>query len=52
MSLKKNLDIIVYEHLREKIIRGEWTPGQAIAVDELTAEYGVSRRCAVWKQTV
>ncbi len=43
MSLKKNLDIIVYEHLREKIIRGEWTPGQAIAVDELTAEYGVSR---------
>ncbi len=43
MSLKKNLDVIVYEQLREKIIRGEWTPGQTIAVDDLAAEYGVSR---------
>ena len=43
MSLKKNLDVVVYEHLREKIIRGEWLPGQTIAVDDLIAEYGVSR---------
>lgn len=43
MSLKKNLDVIVYEQLREKVIRGEWKPGQAIAVDDLAAEYGVSR---------
>ena len=43
MSLKKNLDVIVYEQLREKIIRGEWMPGQTIAVDELAVQYGVSR---------
>ena len=43
MSLKKNLDVIVYEHLWEKIIRGQWVPGQMIAVDELAEEYGVSR---------
>ena len=43
MSLKKNLDIAIYEQLREKIIRGLWLPGQTIAVDELAEEYGVSR---------
>lgn len=43
MSLKKNLDIIVYEQLREIIIRGDWKPGQFIAVDELSTKYGVSR---------
>ena len=43
MSLKKNLDVVVFEQLREKVIRGEWTPGQAISIDELVTEYGVSR---------
>ena len=43
MSLKKNLDVVVYEKLWEKIIRGEWALGQFIAVDELADEYGVSR---------
>lgn len=43
MSLKKNLDVVVFEQLREKIIRGEWTPGQAISADEISDTYGVSR---------
>ena len=43
MSLKKNLDVKVFEQLREKIIRGEWEPGQALSADELSDYYGVSK---------
>ncbi len=43
MSLKKNLDAVVFERLREKIIRGSWTPGQALSADEISEHYGVSK---------
>lgn len=43
MSLKKNLDVVIYEHLREKIIRGEWTPGQPLSADDISEHYGVSK---------
>ena len=43
MSLKKNLDVKVFEQLREMVIRSEWTPGQALSPDELAAFFGVSK---------
>ena len=43
MSLKKNLDQLVYEQLRARIIKGEWEQGLQLDVDALAAEYEVSR---------
>lgn len=43
MSLKKNLDVRVFEQLRETIIRSEWVPGQMLSADELAERYGVSK---------
>lgn len=43
MSLKKNLDVKVFEQLREKIIHSEWVPGQALSADELSEFFGVSK---------
>lgn len=43
MSFKKNLDVIILEKLQEFILRGEWTPGQAINIDELVQFFNVSR---------
>lgn len=43
MSVKKNLDAIVVEKLKESIINGEWFPGQILQIDDLTNEYGISR---------
>lgn len=43
MSLKKNLDVRVFEQLRETVIRSEWVPGQALSPDELAERYGVSK---------
>lgn len=43
MSLKKNLDVVIFEKLYEKVIRGEWEAGQGISPDEIAETYGVSR---------
>ncbi len=43
MSLKKNLDIIIYEKLCDEILRGEWVQGQAINPDDFAKSFGVSR---------
>ena len=43
MSLKKNLDVVIFEKLYEKVIRGEWEAGQSISPDEIAETYGVSR---------
>ncbi|MCY1715257.1 GntR family transcriptional regulator [Caproiciproducens galactitolivorans] len=43
MTIKKNLDIIVYEKIKDSLIGGEYLPGVKISVDELAAKYGVSR---------
>lgn len=43
MSLKKNLDIVIYEKMYEEIICGKWEPGQVLSPDEFVSHYGVSR---------
>lgn len=43
MSIKKNLDIQVFEKLYQEIIQGRWTQGQAINPDDFAEAYGVSR---------
>lgn len=43
MTIKKNLDIIVYEKIKDSLINGEYFPGVKISVDELAEKYGVSR---------
>lgn len=43
MALKKNLDVTIHEKLFEEILQGNWTPGQALNLDELAERYGVSR---------
>lgn len=40
---KMNLDMIVYEEIRDGLIRGEYVPGQRISVDDIAERYGVSR---------
>lgn len=43
MALKKNLDELVFDRMRDRIINGEWEQGQSLEVDELSAFYEVSR---------
>lgn len=43
LSIKKNLDIIVYEKIKDSLIAGEYMPGQKLSFDELVERYGVSR---------
>lgn len=43
MSLKKNLDIVIYEKMYDEIICGKWEPGQALSPDEFVNRYEVSR---------
>lgn len=43
MALKKNLDMVIYEKLYEEILRGNWSPEQPLVLDDLAANYGVSR---------
>lgn len=43
MALKKNLDMVIYEKLYEEILRGNWKPEQSLVLDDLAANYGVSR---------
>lgn len=42
-SVKKNLDAIIVERLKDKVIKGEWQSGQRIMPDDLAEEFGVSR---------
>lgn len=43
MSLKKNLDVLVFDRMRDRIINGDWLPGQNLDIDELAEYYEVSR---------
>lgn len=43
MALKKNLDELVFDQMRDRIINGEWEQGDILNVDELSADYEVSR---------
>lgn len=43
MALKKNLDMLVFEKIRDRIIASEWEQGENLDVDELAHYYEVSR---------
>lgn len=43
MALKKNLDELVFERMRDRIFVGDFQQGQALEVDELASFYEVSR---------
>ena len=36
MTIKKNLDMVVYEKIKDSLIKGEYLPGQKIYIDELS----------------
>lgn len=42
-SLKRNLDAIIFEKLKEELIAGRWKPGHQISIDDIASQYGVSR---------
>lgn len=43
MSLKKNLDQLIFEQMKDRIINGDWEQGRNLEVDELSSYYEVSR---------
>lgn len=43
MSLKKNLDLVLYGKFKDRLISGAFQPGQMIQIDEVAEYYGVSR---------
>lgn len=43
VKVKSNLDVIIYEHILDSLILGEYTMGQMISLDELANKYEVSR---------
>lgn len=43
MSVKKNLDVIIVEKLKDSVVQGDWFPGQKLQIDDIAKEYGVSR---------
>ncbi len=43
MSLKQNLDILVYNNIVDSLIVGEYEMGQQILLDTFAEKYGVSR---------
>lgn len=43
MRIKKNLDVIIIEKLKDEIIAGKWRQGQELLIDELAEHFGVSR---------
>lgn len=43
MKVKSNLDTILYDHIVESLILGEFTMGQTVLIDELAEKYEVSR---------
>lgn len=47
MTIKKNLDMVVYEKIKDSLIKGEYLPGQKIYIDEVAEKYGVSRTPAI-----
>lgn len=42
-KIKKNLDAIIFDKLKEELIASRWKPGQQISPDEIAEQYGVSR---------
>lgn len=42
-SVKKSLDLVIYEKLKEKILRCEWNVGERISINEIADEYQISR---------
>ncbi|HIR92525.1 MAG TPA: GntR family transcriptional regulator [Candidatus Egerieimonas intestinavium] len=43
MKVKSNLDAIIYEHIVDSLILGEYSMGQTILLDEFAEKYEVSR---------
>lgn len=43
MKIKKNLDIVLYEKIKESFMKGDYELGQKIDIDELAEKYEVSR---------
>ena len=43
MKVKSNLDTIIYEHIVDSLILGEYSMGQTILLDEFAEKYEVSR---------
>lgn len=43
MRTKKNLDVYIFEQLRERMLEGAWVPGERLDVDRLAEDYQVSR---------
>lgn len=40
---KKNLDVYIFEQLRDRMLAGAWHPGERLDVDQLADDYQVSR---------
>ena len=40
---KKNLDVYIFEQLRDRMLAGAWGPGDRLDVDQLADDYQVSR---------
>lgn len=40
---KKNLDVYIFEQLRDRMLAGAWRPGERLDVDQLADDYQVSR---------
>lgn len=43
IKLKKNLDALIVEKLKEQILASRWEPGQTLSPDEIAQQFGVSR---------
>lgn len=43
MKVKSNLDVIIYDHIVDSLILGEYEMGQTILLDEFANKYEVSR---------
>ena len=43
MKVKSNLDVIIYEHILDALISGDYSMGQTVLIDELANKYEVSR---------
>ena len=43
MRTKKNLDVFIFEQLRERMLEGAWAPEERLDVDRLAEDYQVSR---------
>lgn len=43
MRVKSNLDTIIYDHIVDSLVQGEYSMGQTILLDEFAEKYEVSR---------